>query len=97
MKPRSVLMDISIDDGGCVETSHLTTLEHPTFIEEGVIHYCVPNIPSLVARTSTYAFINAAYPYIFEIVDKGIDRAMAENPAIEKGIAVHHGKIRHLP
>lgn len=97
MKPRSVLMDISIDDGGCVETSRLTTLEHPTFIEEGVLHYCVPNIPSLVARTSTYAFMNAAYPYIFEIVNKGIDRAMAENSAIEKGIAVYHGQIRHLP
>lgn len=97
MKPRSVLMDISIDEGGCVETSRPTTHEHSTFIEEGVIHYCVPNIPSVVARTSTYAFLNAAHPFIFEIANKGIDTAMVENPAIEKGIAIHHGQIHHLP
>lgn len=97
MKPRSVLMDVSIDEGGCVETSRPTTHEHSTFIEEGVIHYCVPNIPSVVARTSTYAFLNAAHPFIFEIANKGIDAAMADNPAIEKGVAIHHGKIHHLP
>lgn len=97
MKPRSVLMDISIDEGGCVETSRPTTHEHSTFVEEGVIHYCVPNIPSVVARTSTYAFLNAAYPFIFEIANKGVDAASADNPAIEKGVALHHGQIRHLP
>ncbi len=97
MKERSILMDISIDEGGCVETSRPTTHEHSTFIEEGVIHYCVPNIPSVVARTSTYAFLNAAYPFIFDIANKGIETAMAENTAIEKGVAIHRGQVRHLP
>jgi alanine dehydrogenase len=97
MKPRSLIMDVSIDEGGCVETSRPTSHEHPTFIEEGVIHYCVPNIPSIVARTSTYAFLNAAFPYIQEIASKGAQQAIADNPAIERGAAIIKGKIRHLP
>jgi alanine dehydrogenase len=96
MKERSVIMDISIDEGGCVETSHLTTHEKSTFVEEGVIHYCVPNIPSVVARTSTFAFINAAFPYIMEIANKGIYTAAKENLATEKGIEILDGKARHL-
>jgi alanine dehydrogenase len=96
MKPRSVLMDISIDEGGCVETSRPTTHEHSTFIEEGVIHYCVPNIPSIVARTSTYAFLNAAFSFISEIANKGTSQAIADNPAIEKGTAIHKGKLLHI-
>lgn len=67
MKSRSIIMDVSIDEGGCIETSRPTNHEQSTFIEEGVIHYCVPNIPSVVARTSTHAFLNAAYPFIQEI------------------------------
>jgi alanine dehydrogenase len=97
MKPHSLIMDVSIDEGGCVETSRPTTHEHPTFIEEGVIHYCVPNIPSIVARTSTYAFLNAAFPYIQEIAEKGAEQAIADNPAIESGAAIIRGEIRHLP
>jgi len=97
MKPRSLIMDVSIDEGGCVETSRPTSHEHPTFIEEGVIHYCVPNIPSVVARTSTYAFLNAAYPYIQEIAEKGSEQAIADNPAIAHGAAIIKGKIIHLP
>lgn len=96
MKPRAIIMDISIDEGGCVETSRPTTHEHPTFIEEGTIHYCVPNMPSIVARTSTYAFLNAAFPFIQELVNKGIEKAIAENRAIEHGIATHQGEFRHL-
>jgi alanine dehydrogenase len=96
MKPRSVIMDISIDEGGCVETSRPTTHEHSTFIEEGIIHYCVPNIPSVVARTSTYAFLNAAFPYIMEIADRGIDSAMTLNPAIESGVNTYQGHCQHL-
>jgi alanine dehydrogenase len=96
MKERSVIMDISIDEGGCVETSRLTTHEKPTFIEEGVIHYCVPNIPSVVARTSTFAFINAAFPYIMEIANNGIYTAIKENPAIEEGTVILDGEARHL-
>jgi alanine dehydrogenase len=96
MKPRSVVMDISIDEGGCVETSRPTTNEKPTFIEEGVIHYCVPNMPSVVARTSTYAFLNAALPYIIELVTKGVDQAIADNPTIESGVSTYRGKVLHL-
>ncbi len=96
MKPRSVIMDFSIDEGGCVETSHPTTHEHPTFIEEGTVHYCVPNIPAIVARTSTYAYLNAAFPYIQEIATKGIARAMEENPALERGVSTHQGEARHI-
>jgi alanine dehydrogenase len=96
MKPRSVIMDISIDEGGCVETSRPTTHEQSTFIEEGIIHYCVPNIPSLVARTSTYAFLNAAFPYIQEIADKGVDAAISSNPALERAINTHQGECIHL-
>jgi alanine dehydrogenase len=96
MKPRSVIMDISIDEGGCVETSRPTTHEHPTFVEEGVIHYCVPNIPSAVARTSTYAFLNAAFPFILEIANKGTSQAIVDNLAIQRGVAIHQGEIRNL-
>ena len=96
MKPRSVVMDISIDEGGCIETSRPTTHERPTFIEEGIIHYCVPNVPSIVARTSTYAYLNAAFPYILELVDKGIDKAIVENKALELGVITHRGELIHL-
>jgi alanine dehydrogenase len=96
MRERSVIMDISIDEGGCVETSRPTTHEKPTFVEEGVIHYCVPNIPSIVARTSTFAFLNAAFPFIMEIASKGIHQAIQENPAIERGTVILNGKARHL-
>lgn len=96
MKPRSIIMDISIDEGGCVETSRPTTNEKPTFIEEGVVHYCVPNMGSLVSRTATYAFLNAAMPFIIELVTKGIEKAIAENPAIERGVGIHKGQVTHI-
>jgi alanine dehydrogenase len=95
MKPRSVVMDVSIDEGGCIETSRPTTHEYPTFLEEGIIHYCVPNIPSVVARTATYAFLNAAFPFILEIANKGVDEAVRSNTAIEKGAYIYHGDLRH--
>lgn len=97
MKPRSVIMDISIDEGGSVETSRPTTHERPTYIEEGVIHYCVPNIPSVVARTSTYAFLNAAFPFILEIANKGVEAAMRDNPAIRYGVHTFQGDVYNLP
>jgi alanine dehydrogenase len=97
MKPRSLIMDVSIDEGGCVETSRPTTHEHPTFVEEGIIHYCVPNMGSVVARTSTYAFLNAAFPFIKEIAEKGSELAIQENPAIETGAIIYKGDLRRLP
>lgn len=96
MKPRSLIMDISIDEGGCLETSRPTSHDHPTYIEEGIIHYCVPNMGSAVARTSTYAFLNAAFPYINEVAEKGSDDAIADNPAIELGAVIYKGELRRL-
>jgi alanine dehydrogenase len=96
MKFRSVIMDISIDEGGCIETSRPTTHEHPTFVEEGIIHYCVPNMPSVVARTATYAYLNAAYPYILEMCNRGVDAAILNNPALERGISAYRGSIKHV-
>lgn len=79
-----------------METSRPTTHEKSTYIEEGVIHYCVPNIPSVVARSATHAFLNAAYPFIEEIANKGIDNAIVGSPAIDSGVVLHHGEVRGL-
>jgi alanine dehydrogenase len=96
MKPRSVVMDVSIDEGGCIETSRPTTHEHPVYIEEGILHYCVPNMPGAVARTATHAFFNSAMPYILEVAELGIVRAMQENPAIEAAVNTHAGEQHHM-
>jgi alanine dehydrogenase len=96
MKPRSVLMDVSIDEGGCIETSHPTTHEHPVYIEEGMLHYCVPNMPGAVGRTATHAFVNSAMPYITEIAGNGLD-AVLKNPSIEAALNTYNGEKRHLP
>ena len=96
MKPRSVFIDVSIDQGGCSETSRPTTHDQATFVEEGVLHYCVPNMPGVVARTATHAFVNAAMPYIMEIANVGAAHAMLQNPAIEKAVNTHDGKLVHL-
>lgn len=95
MKPRSVIMDISIDEGGCVETSRPTTHEHPTYVEEGILHYCVPNMPGTVARTATHAFVNSAMPYISDIAANGSE-AILRNPSIEAAVNTYNGEARHL-
>ncbi len=97
MKPRSVIMDICIDEGGCVETSRPTTHEQPTFLKEGIIHYCVPNIGSVVARTSTHMLLNAAFSYILEVANKGAEAAVCDNPDLERGVAILNGECRHMP
>jgi alanine dehydrogenase len=96
MKPRSIILDASIDQGGCLETSRPTTHDNPTFIEEGVIHYCVPNISSLIARTATNAFSNVAFEFFEKIVKNGIDQTIQSNPEIERAINTHQGRIEHL-
>jgi alanine dehydrogenase len=96
MKPRSVVIDMSIDQGGCFETSRPTTHANPTYVEEGVVHYCVPNMPGVVARTATNGFVNAALPYILDIINLGVDEAINRNPAIEFGITTYKGELRHL-
>jgi alanine dehydrogenase len=93
MKPRSIVMDISIDQGGCVETSRPTTHKNPTFVDEGVIHYCVPNMTSVVARTATHAFNNAAWPFMREVAERGLDAALNDMPALKRGVATHQGHV----
>jgi alanine dehydrogenase len=93
MRPRSVIMDISIDQGGCVETSRPTTHVSPTYVEEGIVHYCVPNMAGVVARTATHAFNNAAWPHIQHIVRMGLDGALEQDPALARGVATRDGRI----
>jgi alanine dehydrogenase len=95
MKPRSVILDISIDQGGCIETSRPTTHRDPVFVEENVIHYCVPNMTAVVARTATHAFNNAAWLYIHEIAANGLDAALERLPALRRGLAMRNGAIVH--
>lgn len=95
MKKGSVLVDVSIDQGGCFETSKPTTHSKPTYVVEGVVHYCVANMPGAVARTSTPALTNATLPYAVEIANKGWKRAMSENIEIRRGANVVGGKITY--
>ncbi len=93
MKPAAVIVDVSIDQGGCIETSKPTTHSKPTFMVDGVLHYCVTNMPGAVGGTSTYALTNASLPYVIEIADKGYERAARENPAIKYGLNIVKGKV----
>jgi len=94
MRPGSVIVDISIDQGGIVETIDRTTShENPYYIKHGVSHYSVPNMPGAVPRTSTYALSNATLPYALELANKGAERAMSESPALLKGLSVYKGNI----
>ncbi|MEW6667961.1 MAG: alanine dehydrogenase [Thermodesulfobacteriota bacterium] len=95
MKMGSVLVDVAIDQGGCFETSRPTTHSHPIYCVDGVIHYCVANMPGAVAKTSTTALTNATLPYAVEIANKGWSTAMRENPEIRHGANVVKGKITH--
>ncbi len=85
MRPGSAIVDISVDQGGCFETTRPTTHENPIYIEEGIVHYCVANIPGAFPRTSTFALTNATFPYILQIAEKGYEKAMEENEALRKG------------
>ena len=93
MRPRSLIMDISIDEGGSVETARPTQHDQPIFMTEEVIHYCVPNMPGVVARTATHAYLNAAWPYIQTLASIDVEAAIAQNPGLAKGISIHDGMI----
>ncbi len=95
MKPGSVLVDVSIDQGGCFETSRATTHDAPTYIVDGIVHYCVANMPGAVARTSTLALNNATLPYVLMLADNGWRRACSENPHLLQGLNVHAGQVTH--
>ncbi|HYM73930.1 MAG TPA: alanine dehydrogenase [Stellaceae bacterium] len=95
MRPGSVIVDIAIDQGGCFETSRPTTHAAPTFIEEGVVHYCVTNMPGAVARTSAVALNNATLPFVQAIADKGWRRALSEDPHLRNGLNICRGRVTH--
>jgi alanine dehydrogenase len=97
MRPGSVVADVAIDQGGCIETARPTTHSDPTYVEEGVVHYCVANIPGAVARTSTLALTSATLPYLIRIADKGIEGAAAEDEALAKGLSTLRGDLVSAP
>ena len=95
MQPGSVLVDVAIDQGGCFETSHATTHADPTYVVDGVVHYCVANMPGAVARTSTYALNNVTLPHALRIADLGWQAALKANPHLAAGLNVHDGKVTY--
>ena len=97
MKKGSVIVDVAIDQGGCFETSHPTTHADPTYVVDGVIHYCVANMPGGVPRTSTFALNNATLPFVLAIADKGWKKALADDPHLKNGLNVAFGKVTCRP
>ncbi|MCB0265515.1 MAG: alanine dehydrogenase [Calditrichaeota bacterium] len=95
MKSRAIILDFAINSGGNVETSRPTTLADPSFVEEGIIHYCVPNVPSRVSRTSSYALSNALIPYLLQMGELGIDAAIRNNAELKRGVNTFQGKLSH--
>ncbi len=95
MKTGSVVVDISIDQGGCFDTSHPTTHQNPTFVEEGVVHYCVTNMPGAVARTSCEALVQVTLPYVLELADLGVEESLQRNPHLANGLNIHRGQVVH--
>jgi alanine dehydrogenase len=93
MPPRAVIIDVAIDQGGCVETSRPTTHSNPTYIIDEVVHYCVTNMPGAVGRTSTYALTNVTLPYVLQLAKKGLDRAVRESPALAQGVNIRQGQV----
>jgi alanine dehydrogenase len=97
MQPGAVLVDISIDQGGCFETSHMTTHSDPTYVVHDVVHYCVGNMPGAVPHTSTYALTNATLPYAVELAERGLEEAIRNDPLLAKGVNVYKGSVVYEP
>jgi len=97
MQPGTVLIDVAIDQGGCFETSKPTTHDNPTYVVDGIVHYCVANMPGVVARTSTYALNNVTLPYVLALAEKGWKKALSDDAALAKGLNVHAGRVYCLP
>jgi alanine dehydrogenase len=95
MQPGAVIVDVAIDQGGCVETIKATTHENPTYVVDGIIHYGVANMPGGVPRTSTLALTNATFPYAKDLAKKGWKQALKENPALMKGLNIVDGKVTY--
>ena len=97
MKRQAVLVDVSIDQGGCFETSHPTTHSNPTYEVDGITHYCVANMPGAVPITSTYALTNATMPYVLHLATAGVHGAVADNPGLKLGVNVAAGEVTYAP
>ena len=97
LRPGSVLVDVSIDQGGCFETSRPTTHTAPTYLVDDIVHYCVANMPGAVARTSTFALNNATLPFVLALADHGYRRALQDDPRLRSGLNVHQGKLICAP
>lgn len=95
MKPGSVIVDVAVDQGGCLETTRATSHSQPTYLVNGVVHYCVPNIPGAVPRTSTYGLSNATLPYAVKLANKGFLSAVREDPALAKGVNTYEGYVTY--
>lgn len=95
MKPGSVIVDVAIDQGGCAETSRPTTHAAPTYVEDGIVHYCVTNIPGAVPITSTFGLTNATLPYVMQIARQGLSGALKANPALAQGVNIMKGKVTY--
>ncbi len=95
MRPGSVMVDVAIDQGGCFETSHPTTHSEPTYVVDGIVHYCVANMPGCVPRTATLALNNATLPFVIEIANKGYQKALLQNAHLKNGLNVFRGQITH--
>jgi alanine dehydrogenase len=95
MKPGSVILDISIDQGGCVETSRPTSIDEPTYVAHDVVHYCVPNMTANVARTASRALTTGALQYIQELADLGLDETLGSDSAVASGVYLYRGKMVH--
>jgi alanine dehydrogenase len=93
MTPGTVIVDVAVDQGGCVETSRPTTHEDPVFIIDDVVHYCVANMPGAVPYTSTLALTNVTLPYVLRLADKGWEKACSEDASLEKGLNIVHGEV----
>ncbi len=91
----AVLVDVAVDQGGCFETTHATTHSNPTYYEEGVLHYCVANMPGAVPRTSTFALTNATMPYAVDLANKGFEKAIADDPGLAEGVNTFSGKLTY--
>ncbi len=95
MKRGAVVVDVAIDQGGCCETSHATTHTEPVYFVDGVLHYCVSNMPAAVPHTSTFSLTNATFPYLLELANKGLERAVDERPALREGVNTYKGYVTH--
>ena len=97
MKPGAVIIDVAVDQGGCVETTRPTTHSNPTYVVDGIVHYCVTNMPGAVGRTSTHALCNVTLPYVLRLANQGLAAAAAADPGFANAINLHHGLVTNKP